>query len=567
MRKNAEGNSPSMAKIVSDLAKQPFENFIEKLFVYFPVDCFSLQRIDLPALQTLLCQIESLTEEKEREDLILQVVRSITACQNEKELPPITETAIEELERWLTESFPEEGSLEEIVGLKKSKLYYVSQRLKKSLGKPLTQYKIDLQIAKAKTKLSTTAASVKEIAIECGFCTPSYFIETFKKKTGVTPKEYRKIMTNDELSFLPQATEEDKMLFEKMDFIPLVDEKVLSNIAKKEEIETYCVSAPNEEFSFLHEGAVAVFKGQIFAAWYNNDRLELTGRTPVRFSVSKDEGKTWSPPKIVADDPSGTILYCPPVFGIQEGRLYMFLNQMVKADCIHSLDLYVFDEEKGNFEGVWSRSIPFKLNTNVYTLPSGKLMLVGRTGTLDALPEIPAILLSDSGKIEGEWRLVPLQENDLLPDGEKLIFPETSAVVDGKTIYVFCRNDRRRVPLLYLSKDEGESWSGPYAHDIPFSDSKIYSGTLSDGRNYVIGNLFKGRAKLATFLTKPNEFYFEKGFLLQDGFSERFQFGHWWHYPCAYEENGKLYVVYTVSYDDGRIKRGLMLSVLDLSAL
>ena len=39
--------------------------------------------------------------------------------------------------------------------------------------------------------------------------------------------------------------------------------------------------------------------------------------------------------------------------------------------------------------------------------------------------------------------------------------------------------------FLYLSKDNGEHWSLPITHEIPLSASKTYSGTLSNGRNYL----------------------------------------------------------------------------------
>ncbi|MCM3039569.1 helix-turn-helix transcriptional regulator [Paenibacillus motobuensis] len=33
--------------------------------------------------------------------------------------------------------------------------------------------------------------SIQEICLECGFNSSSYFIKVFKKKVGMTPREYR----------------------------------------------------------------------------------------------------------------------------------------------------------------------------------------------------------------------------------------------------------------------------------------------------------------------------------------------------------------------------------------
>jgi len=96
--------------------------------------------------------------------------------------------------------------------------------------------------------------------------------------------------------------------------------------------------------------------------------------------------------------------------------------------------------------------------------------------------------------------VVRVQKDGELPDGSNFVHPETSAIIRGNTIYLFCRNDLRHIPIIYKSEDSGKTWSFPMSHDIPFSNSKIYSGTLSDGRNYVIGNIFSGRNKLAVFL-------------------------------------------------------------------
>ncbi len=366
------------------------------------------------------------------------------------------------------------------------------------------------------------------------------------------------------MTILKNVSEADKLLFEKMPFVKLTSEEVLSSLNQSQSLKTYSVSAPNKEFGFLHEGAVIIFKGKIFAAWYNNEKLELSHRTPIRYSISEDEGQTWSDARIIADDPEGNTLYCPPVFGIEDGRLYLFLNEMVKADHMHALDLYVYDEEVEQFVLLWSRPIPFKLNTNVYTLPSGKRMLCGRTGPLDGFPTIPSVMITDSGKIDAPWRMVKLQEHDELPDGRPYVHPEISATLIEQTLYVFCRNDHSTLPLLFISHDEGETWLPVCTHNIPFSASKIYAGTLNDGRSYVIGNIHSGRERLAIFFTEPNDMAFTKGFILQDGYSENLKFGRRWHYPCAYESDGKLYVVYTAEYDETVSKRGLVISVIDL---
>lgn len=336
----------------------------------------------------------------------------------------------------------------------------------------------------------------------------------------------------------------------------------IGQLKEREDVVHTEVYYPTEEYGFLHEAAIIEYHGVLFASWYNNPTHELHGRTPIRGRRSVDGGRTWSDIEVLCDDPTGKIMYCPPVYGIDNDTLYMFVNEMVSADHMHALNLYQYDEGKGVFEMLWSRSIPFKLNTNVVHLPNGKLMLPGRIAEMDSFPNTPAVLISDSGKIDAEWRLVYIQKDGNLADGSKLIHPEIAAMIEGGVIYMFCRNDERRVPLVYTSRDCGETWEEPFEIDIPFSASKIYAGDLKDGRHYVIGNLHPGRSRLAVFFTEPGGTRFTEGFMLQDGMNPAFGYGQMWHYPVAHEADGRLYVIYTASVENP--KRGAMLSVIPL---
>ena len=60
-------------------------------------------------------------------------------------------------------------------------------KLGRSVGKEIVRQKIVL----ARKLLEETEEPVKEIASETGFCNIAYFINTFRRETGVTPRRYR----------------------------------------------------------------------------------------------------------------------------------------------------------------------------------------------------------------------------------------------------------------------------------------------------------------------------------------------------------------------------------------
>ena len=70
---------------------------------------------------------------------------------------------------------------------------YLSDLLKKETGKNGTEHIQYHIIELAKEKLLSSTISVSEIAYDLGFEYPQYFSKMFKKKTGMTPAEYRNL--------------------------------------------------------------------------------------------------------------------------------------------------------------------------------------------------------------------------------------------------------------------------------------------------------------------------------------------------------------------------------------
>lgn len=69
---------------------------------------------------------------------------------------------------------------------------YLSRIYKEATGASITDTVSNYRLKCAKQLLSTSGMSISDIATKVGFYSNRYFIEVFRKKTGVTPSQYRK---------------------------------------------------------------------------------------------------------------------------------------------------------------------------------------------------------------------------------------------------------------------------------------------------------------------------------------------------------------------------------------
>lgn len=69
---------------------------------------------------------------------------------------------------------------------------HFSRVFRKETGKAPMAYLHDLRLERAKKMLLAADASVTDIALACGFNSPSYLAACFQKRYKMTPKEYRK---------------------------------------------------------------------------------------------------------------------------------------------------------------------------------------------------------------------------------------------------------------------------------------------------------------------------------------------------------------------------------------
>ena len=81
------------------------------------------------------------------------------------------------------------SELSDLVNLSGSRLRHL---FKQETGTTPAQYLKAIRLKRAASLLRTTFMSIKEIAMEVGLTTASYFVREFRKSYGMTPTEYRK---------------------------------------------------------------------------------------------------------------------------------------------------------------------------------------------------------------------------------------------------------------------------------------------------------------------------------------------------------------------------------------
>ena len=102
---------------------------------------------------------------------------------------------IDEVESFMEKNKSEEKTIpavEDIAGALAMTPRYLSDALKAETGKTAMENLHLHIIDKAKDMLMASNASVAEVAYDLGFEYPQYFARLFKKKTGMTPTEYRR---------------------------------------------------------------------------------------------------------------------------------------------------------------------------------------------------------------------------------------------------------------------------------------------------------------------------------------------------------------------------------------
>ena len=138
--------------------------------------------------------------------LLLYAVAALLPYRDERNARPQLEdehtAKLKLVLEYIGEHYGEDLSVSQLSGLCYFSEYHFMRFFKKYTGSSCLEYIKNLRLERAASHLSQGGRSVLDISLSCGFSNLSYFYREFKKKYGMTPKEF--IRKAPLLPFLPE---------------------------------------------------------------------------------------------------------------------------------------------------------------------------------------------------------------------------------------------------------------------------------------------------------------------------------------------------------------------------
>ena len=306
--------------------------------------------------------------------------------------------------------------------------------------------------------------------------------------------------------------------------------------------------AREHDYKFLHGAAIINFKGTFFAHWANSPKDENLSRETLQGRRTKDSLGKWSKVEVIGPGFDGPERHSHGVFLEHKGQLWTFCARFgagAKGKQFDGLkaEAFVLNEKTDKWE---SRGV---VMDNCWPYDQPVLMDNGSyiTGGQDK-DGLPVIAYSHGDDLT-KWTSVLLP----FPPELKPRFAEVTVWAEGKHVLAVIRGGGG-VAWVSTSDDYGKTWRKAVPSNYPMPRSKAYMSKLSTGQLYVIANL-QNRNTLVISVGRPGEMTLCQMWRIRHGKSHAPRFpgrakASQWSYPYAYEHDGKLYVVYSISKED-----------------
>jgi YesN/AraC family two-component response regulator len=135
-------------------------------------------------------EISQVLEQIESE--LAQRVQSMqTQFEHGRDGPEITNLLILRAIEHIEKNYVNKLTLKDVAGALYISPNYLSELFKKITGSNFTDYLLDLRMEKSRIYLADVTYKIKDVSVLVGFSDARYFSNTFRKKFGMTPLDYR----------------------------------------------------------------------------------------------------------------------------------------------------------------------------------------------------------------------------------------------------------------------------------------------------------------------------------------------------------------------------------------
>lgn len=106
---------------------------------------------------------------------------------------PHADSVVRSCEKWLADNFRDTDAIKQVVESSNIPERTLKRRFKAATGSTLIEYLQNLRVEEAKRLLESGQMPVDEISVQVSYDDTSFFRRLFKRRTGLTPSQYRRM--------------------------------------------------------------------------------------------------------------------------------------------------------------------------------------------------------------------------------------------------------------------------------------------------------------------------------------------------------------------------------------
>ena len=330
-------------------------------------------------------------------------------------------------------------------------------------------------------------------------------------------------------------------------------------LSRIEGAETVTVFTATDDTDHYCNGVVMTeFKGKLYTQWQSSAKDEDAEDTWVAYSVSDDNGATWSAPKVLV--PTIGNGYCSSGGWFVSGdTLVSYINVWYSDTTPRGGFAYYVESTDGEN---WSEMKPVLMKDGTpmqgiieqdpHVLASGRIINAAHFQPgLFAYPIYTDDPSGTKGWVKAQYTCM---EQAAGATTSREMEPSLYVNEDGSIVMTFRDQKSSFVRLASISTDQGETWSKTVSTNMPDSRAKQSAGNLPDGTVYLVGCSVNNKNRWPLTITLSSDGKtFDTAYVLRthDEFPELKYTGKakrlGFHYPKSVVIGDYLYISYATS--------------------